>query len=268
MKNRFLFVLWLSASTSLAADFKPFDGPKPVAVLIQSDPWAMVVGADTPRVAIYEGGEVIFAKKINETLAYHHTTLDEVAFADLLRQMRSVAAVKTLKARYDIAGLTDQPEAMFYLRDGARELTTVVYGLWDPETKSPLYANLPGNREAPPNELLQLHKWLCALDSAKSEPWVPKYVEAMLWSYSYAPDPSIHWPKDWPSLKSDRAITRQSGHSIFLDGAVLPKLQKFLTTRKEKGAIELDGKKWAVVYRYTFPSEPTWRAAFSKSDAK
>jgi hypothetical protein len=32
------------------------------------------------------------------------------------------------------------------------------------------------------------------------------HVEVMLWDYSYAPDASIHWPKDWPALNSDRAM--------------------------------------------------------------
>lgn len=45
------------ATVCPAAEFKPFDGPKLMAVFIQSDPWATVVGADTPRVAVYESGE-------------------------------------------------------------------------------------------------------------------------------------------------------------------------------------------------------------------
>lgn len=34
----------------------PYQGPKPVAVLVQTDPWAMVIGSDTPLVAIYDDG--------------------------------------------------------------------------------------------------------------------------------------------------------------------------------------------------------------------
>src|SRR5436190_23751424 len=49
-----------------AASFDPFQGVKPLAVFIQSDPWAMVMGADTPRVALYEDATVIFAKKTTQ----------------------------------------------------------------------------------------------------------------------------------------------------------------------------------------------------------
>lgn len=88
----------------------------------------------------------------------------------------------------------------------------------------------------PPNELFKLHQRLCELDYAGSEAWVPKDVEVMLWDYSYAPEASIQWPKEWPTLHSDRALKREGSYSIFLDGALLPKLRKFLATRREKGA--------------------------------
>jgi len=271
LNNALLFAFLLIASDSLAEDFNPFDGPNPIAVLIQSDPWAMVMDADTPRIVIYEGGEVIFLKKVKGVFIYHHVTLDNAGLAAFRQKTQPVTSLKTLKAAYDIKPhVTDQPEAMFYLRDDTREITTSVYGLKSAGTKLPAWTPQSGSPKAkvPPNELLELHKWLCTFGAPKSKIWTPKYVEVMLWDYSYAPEPSIQWPKDWPSLTSARAIKRQGAYSIFLDGNLLPKLIKFLATRKEKGAIELDGKKWAVSYRLTFPSEPAWRNAFSKADMK
>ena len=55
-------------------------------------------------------------------------------------------------------------------------------------------------------------------------------------------------------------------YSIFMPGKELPKLLDFLKTRKEKGAVEIDGKKWAVSFRYTFPSEPVWLKAFRQEE--
>ena len=86
----------------------------------------------------------------------------------------------------------------------------------------------------------------------------------MLWNYDYAPEESIHWPKDWPSLASDRAFKWKDSYSIILDGTELQRLQKLLESRKERGALEVDGKKWAVSYRFVFPSEPIWRKALFK----
>jgi hypothetical protein len=243
------------SSVCAAAEFNPFQGPTPVAVFIQTNPWAMVIGADTPRVALYDNGELIFVKKANDRLAYRHVTLAEDQLQAVRDRLKPVLALKGLKPHYNVRpDVTDQPEALFYFRDGTREVATSVYGLMAAETKLAGEATVT----TPPNALLELHKWLCDLDYPGSEEWSPKYVEVMLWDYSYAPDASIHWPKEWPSLKSDRAIKRGDSYSIFLDGASLPKLREFLGTRKAKGAVEIEGKKMAVSYRMIFPGEPAW----------
>jgi hypothetical protein len=267
-----VIVVLCITSVCAASDFDPYQGPKPIAVFIQSDPWAMVIGADTPRVAIYENGDVIFAKKVNDRLAYHYVSLDRDQLAKVREQLKPVFTLKDLKPEYNIRrNVTDQPEAMFYFRDGEREVVTSVYGLMVAGTKLPAYTEFPGGPKAtaPPDELLKIHKWLYDLDYASSKEWTPKYVEVMLWDYSYAPDTSIQWPKDWPSLNSDRAFGRgDSSFSIFLDGTLLPKLRDFLNTRKEKSAVMIEGKKMAASYRLAFPSEPVWSKAFAAAASR
>ncbi len=49
---------------------------------------------------------------------------------------------------------------------------------------------------------------------------------------------------------------------------VLRDLRKFLGTRKERGAVEIERQKWMVSYRFTFPSEPVWRKAFEKDQMR
>ena len=253
-------------SICAAADFDPFQGAQPLAIFIQSNPWASVIGSDTPRVAIYANGDVIFAKKVKDRLAYHQVTLDKDQLEKLREQLKPVLALKDLKPGYDIRpNVTDQPEAKLYFRDGEREVATSVYGLRAAGTKLPGFTEFPGGRKAtvPPDELLKLHTWLCELDYPNSKEWTPKYVEVMVWDYSYAPDASILWPKDWPALNSDRAIKRGNSYSVFLDGSLLPKLREFLGTRKPKGAVEFGGKKMSASYRFTFPGERAWRKAFA-----
>src|SRR5215813_12584096 len=58
-------------------------------------------------------------------------------------------------------------------------------------------------------------------------------------------------------------MQRDESYSIFLAGNLLPQLRSFLATRRTKGAVEVNGKKWAASYRFVFPSEPMWRGAFS-----
>jgi hypothetical protein len=228
----------------------------------------MVIGSDTPRVAVYENGDVIFVKRVNDRLVYHHVTLATDELEKVREQLKPVLALKDLKPGYNILpNATDQPQAMFYLRAGEREVATSVYGLMATGTKLPAYTEFPKGPKAtvPPDELLKLHKWLCELDYPNSKKWTPKYVEVMLWDYSYAPDESIRWPEDWPSLNTERAIQRGDSYSIFLDGSLLPKLREFLVTRKETGAVEIERKKMAASYRFVFPGERAWREAFAEA---
>ncbi len=92
-----IIVAFYLATVCAAAHFDPFQGPKPLAIFIQSDPWAMVIGSDTPRVAIYENGETIFAKKVNDRLAIF---LDGA----LLPKLREFLATRKPKSAVGIEG--------------------------------------------------------------------------------------------------------------------------------------------------------------------
>lgn len=260
---KLLLIMLASVATvacpAAAATFDPFVGPKPIAVLIDQDPWLMVIGSDTPRVAVYENGEVVFAKKVDSGHTYHTVNLAPAALAALEAEWLPLMNLKSLKRHYSLSDWTDQRTAFVYLRRGDRTVVTSAYGLG--------CANVGRQQfdKPPPKEVLESVRHLCALSFAQSQEWMPRYIEVMLWDYSYAPGPSTKWPADWPSLSSERARKRGDSYSIFLDGAQLPKLRAFLKAQQEKGAVELAGKKWAVGYRMTFPNEPMWRNAFSAS---
>jgi len=228
------------------------------------------MGADTPRMAAYEDGTVIFIRTSGKSATYQSKNLSATELSNLKKQLAPTLALNDLKSFYNLRPyVTDQPEAMFYIRDGQRELTTRVYGLTAGEKPTPhTISRDKREADAVPDELMELHKFLCAVDYSDSKEWTPPYLEVMIWPYEYAPDKSIKWPKDWPGLDSKRSIKRGDSYSIFLDGKVLPELLKFLKTRKEKGAVEIEGKKWAVSFRPVFPSEPVWRKAMETSQVK
>ena len=46
---------------------------------------------------------------------------------------------------------------------------------------------------------------------------------------------------------------------------MLPKLREFLSSQNERGAVEIEGRKMAVAYRFTFSGERAWRTAFAAS---
>lgn len=251
-------------STS-AARFKPFAGPRPILVFMGVDPWAAVIGADTPRVVVYEDNVMIFARKVGRGIEHHFRRLSSVEMADLRKRLAPTTRVKGLKPFYVLRpGIHDLPSMKFYIRMNDREVCSTVYGM------SAADVNLPGSvrrggvpkPDVVPEELLVLHKFLAKIDYSDSRKWSPKYVEVMIWPYEYASEKSIVWPKPWPGLKSERTFRRGDSYSIFLDGGDLPELEKFLRTRKAKGAVLIDGKKWAASVRPVFPAEPVWRDAF------
>ncbi len=226
----------------------------------------MVIGSDTPMVTIYDNGQVVYLKREKEkhpVLLAKQLSTNELA--EVRKKLTSFGDYSKLKKYYDLAPhVTDLPETKIYLSPDDGNLVTTVYGLMVSDAHLPAYSTF-GGEEKPdklPEILKDLHSYLTSLDFADAKPWEPPYVEAMVWGYNYAPDESIHWPKDWPSLDSPNSLKRGDSYSIFLPGKELPKLREFLKTRKEKGAVEIGGKKWAVSIRYTFPSEPIWFKAF------
>jgi len=253
----------------VAADFDPYAGPRPVAVFVQTDPWLLAIGSDNPRVAIYENGDVVFTRKVEKMRHYFHITLDGQGLLKLREHFRPLFALKDLKKYYDIAPTrTDQPEAMFYFRDGDRVVATTVRGLMVSGTRLPAFTEFgPGPQPTvPPAELLKVHKTLAELDYPEAKKWTPKYVEVILWDFSSARDPVNPWPPQWPGLKSDRAVGSGDSYSIYLDGALWPKVNEFMDNRKGSGAVEIGGMKMAASVRFTFPSEPVWRKALEPEE--
>jgi len=73
--------LLVACTCANAMDIDPFKGPKPVAVLIQTNPWLMVIGSDTPMVTVYDDGQVIILKKEKDkrpTFLQKQISLDEL----------------------------------------------------------------------------------------------------------------------------------------------------------------------------------------------
>lgn len=60
-RTTWLLAVLLAAAPASAQGrlFDPHSGPRPLIVWIQTDPWAMVLDADTPLLSLYEDGTMI-----------------------------------------------------------------------------------------------------------------------------------------------------------------------------------------------------------------
>lgn len=216
--------------------------PVPVVVLIEKDPWASVIGADSPQLALYDDGLLIYRADDQ----FRQERLDAAAQAELLDLVAKIDGPRDAGA-YELSLSTDQTDTVLLLYRDEPVVVSAYGSLEDPVQVALL-----------PEQLRAAFAGLHAYSRPHAEPWLPEFIEVMIWPYDYAPEASIHWPDDWPGLDDERTAARGSSYSLFLPSARLEELRAFLQTRNARGAVELGGKKWAMSYRYPFPMEQLW----------
>jgi hypothetical protein len=94
-----------------AANFDPFEGPEPLLVVVEFDPWSMVLGADSPRLAIYENGDAIFIGKDEKDSGYRFKRLTARELGSIRQEAAKALRNPELKHHYVMRGATDQPVA-------------------------------------------------------------------------------------------------------------------------------------------------------------
>lgn len=254
-------IYFISAVLFLAlpaqASFDPFVGRKPLAVLIEQSPWVEWVNWDTPRIAVYDDGEVIFWRESTEDSSYQIAQLSSFELESVKKKLAALSAI-SVKQNYSLSDRRDQINTQIYIENGDND--AVING-YEIECDHVPARNYDESEIYPPLEFFQIHSFLCQFKPKLSKSWTPDYIEVVLWDGQYATEKSIYWPEEWPNLSSDRALLQDNRWSLFLNWSEAPKLFAFLETRPKKGAIQIGGKKWIASVRYTLPNEPVWRRA-------
>ncbi|MFT4252527.1 MAG: hypothetical protein QM608_08590 [Caulobacter sp.] len=219
------------------------DVDAPVLVLVERNPWAMVIGSDEPRFALYRNGLAIYRTRDG----FRQVMLDDARAGELTKAVNP-GALACLETRYSTSPAFDLPsEHLFFGRGGALSGISVD-GPIDREGRAKV-----------PAVLAQAYDHLADFDDPKAAPWTPEFVEVMIWPYDYAPEPSIVWPSKWPGMRDPKTAKRgENAYSLYVPWRDYEALRAFLKTRREKGAVEIDGKKWSVELRFPFPHEPDW----------
>ena len=228
----------------MLAEMRQGEGPMPEIVLLERDPWGEVLGSDSPRFALYSDGQVIY--RTEDGFRSVHLSEPEI---HSIKNSLSKADSPALYGEYDVAHATDQPDS-----------SLLVYG--DPPMFLSFYGSLDDQQVTSrlPAAVAKAFSTIRSFKSARSEPWMPAQIEVMIWPYEYAPEPSIHWKKEWPDLSAPSTIQRGDSYSLFLPSSEMRSLKSFLAQRNPKGAVEIEGRKWAASYRIPFPEERLWMA--------
>lgn len=234
------------------ATIQPSARAEPLLVVIEEDPWAMVIGSDSPKFALYDDGVVIYRKETG----YHAVRLNADELAVFMSALQP-EALQELAGGYSISTWTDQPTTDILLRIGTGFTRISVYGSLD-RVVSAAGKEPMADPSRLPQRLLDTYGLLSAFERTDAVPWSPEAIEVLIWPYEYAPDESIVWPSRWPGLTHAETRPRGSSYSLFVPTSERAALREFLEGRRERGAVLIDGRKWAVSTRLPFPREDRW----------
>ncbi|QDH34899.1 hypothetical protein [Porphyrobacter sp. YT40] len=201
----------------------PVADAEPLIVYIETDPWAMVIGSDSPRFVLYEDGTVIYRTETG----YQAVTLAAADSAALAAKVK-LAGINDYT---DYTKVTDQPSSIII--DFRDKLAVVAYGATSQHR----------DRGDASDRLLSMITLLREYRSPDAAPWEPDAIEVMIWPYEYAPEASIIWPAEWPGLDHAATVQRGDSYSLFIPISDKDALLAFLETRKARGAVEIGGKK-------------------------
>jgi len=259
MRRCFVLALLLFGCADRLRDLRGIPNPDPhawpddtVAVLIEHDPWGMVIGADTPRTAVFRDGTII---RLNQSKLF----VSQVTGSErdrLLRAIEPSAFFWLLRNEYNVMpNVTDQVTTELVVSEPKHWKRVQVYGYSPDRWESLASTTFRGGprADALPREVKRLGDLLASLKPQHEVEWQPRYLEVMLWPYEYSPESPLPWPSEWPNLKSPSAFARGDSWSIILDGSQRATLEAIIATRGERQAIALDGHKWAIAWRPVMP---------------
>ena len=226
MLGRLLAALLALLPGTAALATPPAADAAPVIVYIETDPWAMVIGSDSPRFVLYDDGTVIY----RSDAGYRAVTLAAADSAALAAKVR----LAEIKDYTEYTKVTDQPSSIII--DFRDQLAVVAYGA----------TSRHRTRGEASDRLLGMITLLREYQNPKAEAWEPEAIEVMI------------WPAEWPGLDHPATVERGDSYSLFIPIRDKDALLAFLKTRKARGAVEIGGRKWAVSLRTPLPQETRW----------
>ena len=216
---------------------------KPIIILTEKNPWAMVIGSDAPTFALYETGQIIYKKIENNNLNIYEVTLTKETLQKTIQSLLISDSIYKLPNDIAASSWTDQTSNELFLNLKSKK-TIQVYGNLE---------RLSEARNKTPSLFLIVYDNIKNYKSDFAKEWLPNKIEIMFWDYSYAPNKKT-WPQNFPDLNSKTTVKREGLYSVYLDKKDFAKFKRYYLSLGEKEAVEINGKKMAVSYRLPFPN--------------
>jgi len=246
MKKTILtFLTILSFTISFGQTFNEKYG-RPIVVLIETDPWLMVVGSDVPTFALYENGQIIYRKIVGKKWKFFETSNSRETTQKIIQSFGIKDSLMKQRDYIEASSWTDQPTNILLLNfDTVRQIS--VYGqLRNLENEA---------RQKTPKDFLTVYDNIIKFDVDSAKEWLPDSFEVMATNYSYSPEKPLKWNNEWNDIKSSSTIKRgEDLYSIYLDKKYFDDFIELLKSMKEKQAVEINGEKYSLTYRLPFPN--------------
>jgi hypothetical protein len=218
-------------------------GTEPLVLLTEYNPWALVVGSDTPTFALYADGTVIYWQRTAGKYFIAHLTRAQVA---RWFEAAHLEKLDQFKSCYSISEGTDAPTNVLVVKTLQGFKSIEVYGTIRHLENMP-ETNLPA-------DLQTAFKMLIGFRAEQATPWQPPYFEVIIWPFTYAKS-TARWPSSFPGISDKNTHRTRSGYRLFLPISELDRYKAFIATTKPTQAILLGARKWAVSARFPFPHE-------------
>ena len=219
---------------------------EPIVVLIETDPWLMVMGSDVPTFALYENGQIIYRKVVDKRYKYFEVQNDKEKTQQIIKSLGITDNLIKESNYIEASTSTDQPSNILLLNfDSLKEIN--VYGSLRNENGKA--------RQKTPQDFLTVYDNIIKFEDKNATDWLPDTIEVMATKYSYSPEKPLQWNKEWGDINSPKTVKRSEDlYSIYLDKKYFPDLLSLLKMLKEKQAVEINGEKYSLTYRLPFPN--------------
>ncbi|SFC94546.1 DNA phosphorothioation-dependent restriction protein DptG [Zunongwangia mangrovi] len=221
---------------------------EPILSLTVTDPWLMVIGSDIPEFTLYDNGELIYKVQKRKKVKLRRVKLENDEITDWISFVEN-NGLDSLKENYDASYLTDQPYNRLLVNTDNLQKEISVYGYLN---KNNQYEK---TRKLTPSNFLKIYDRLSTYKNRKSKKWIPDFIEVMFWPYNHSPEKPKAWPENWPDFSNKRTVDRDGLYSVYLKKNHLKELNDFIESLGEKQAVEINGKKWSISYRYPLPHQ-------------
>ena len=222
---------------------------EPHVVLLERDPWRTVVGSDSPTFVLYSDGLAIFrtSNASSSRSGYLSTRLSSAEYQAFISSI-SPKAMANLAASYMAASSTDQPNNELHVWLNGRRKSVSVYGALRRDAEA---------RSKTPADFLRVFDAITKF-SAEASPWLPDYIEVLIWPFDYSAEQPLQWPEGWPPFEQARPRGREGLHQLFLEAKHFDRLNELINSLNPKQAVSLANRKWAISYRLALPQENAW----------